>query len=657
MKLSVVIVNYNVAYFLEQCLLSADKAIKVLNNEYGSPNCEVFVVDNQSTDDSVVMVKQKFPWVKLIVNDENLGFSKANNQAIRLSNGQYVLLLNPDTLVESDTFLKVIRFMDEHPEAGGLGVKMLDGKGNFLPESKRGLPTPWVAFYKIFGLAKLFPKSKKFGRYHLGYLPVDKTNSIEVLSGAFMLMRKETLDKTGLLDEAFFMYGEDIDLSYRILQAGYKNYYFPETRIIHYKGESTKKSSVNYVFIFYKAMIIFARKHFKQSNAQVFSFLIHFAIYLRAGIAIAIRIIKKASLPLLDGAVLFGCMFLLKRYWELNHKYIEGGEYPPVFTLIVIPAYILIWLTGIFFSGGYEKPYKTGKILRGVIWGTMVILVGYALLSEEYRFSRALILLGAALASVTLMGIRLLIHFINYGTLNIESSLKKKVVIAGTIEECKRIESLIRSTRENPDIIGYLTLTGNESVSIGKIDQLEDLISIYQIQEVIFCGKDLTSGEIINFMSSLQYADLEFKIAPPESEFIIGSNSINRKGEMYVVGLNSINKPSNVRKKRIVDLGASLLLFIFSPILIWKIKKPVKFYKNLMHVFFGNKTWIGYSSQFIDSEKLPKIKPGIIYPEDGLKVKINDIKTLLHLNILYAKDYIPATDFNLILKNIPNLGK
>src|SRR5690606_33508903 len=206
-------------------------------------------------------------------------------QAIHLSQGKYVLLLNPDTVVEEDTFEKVINFMDQHPDAGGLGVRMLDGKGKFLPESKRGLPTPMVAFYKIFGVSKLFPKSKKFGQYHLGHLSEFETNEVEILCGAFMLMRAEALEKVGLLDEAFFMYGEDIDLSYRIIKGGYKNYYFPETRIIHYKGESTKKSSVNYVFVFYRAMVIFAEKHFSQKHAKMFSFLINFAIYLRAGLA------------------------------------------------------------------------------------------------------------------------------------------------------------------------------------------------------------------------------------------------------------------------------------------------------------------------------------------------------------------------------------
>jgi len=252
LKLSVVIVNYNVEYFLEQCLASALSATK-------NVDAEIFMVDNASVDGSVNMVKERFPTIKVIANKDNVGFSKANNQAMRIASGKYILLLNPDTVLEEDTLVKCIEFMDSTKNAGGLGVKMVDGKGNFLPESKRGLPTPETAFYKMTGLNKFFPKSKKINRYYLGHLDKESTCEIEILSGAFMFMRKEVLDKIGLLDEDFFMYGEDIDLSYRIILGGYKNYYLPETSIIHYKGESTKKGSLNYVFVFYNAMVIFAK--------------------------------------------------------------------------------------------------------------------------------------------------------------------------------------------------------------------------------------------------------------------------------------------------------------------------------------------------------------------------------------------------------------
>ena len=248
-KLSVIIVNYNVKYFLEQCLYSVRAAVTGMD-------AEVFVVDNNSTDGSVEYLRPKFPEVVFIENKDNPGFAKANNQAIRQCTGEYVLLLNPDTVVGEESLRSLCFQMDEDLEIGAIGVKMLNGHGVFLPESKRAFPSPWVSFCKIFGLSKLFPNSPAFARYSLPYLDKEQTHKVEVLAGAFMLLRHEALDKVGLLDESFFMYGEDIDLSYRIVLGGYKNLYVPE-RILHYKGESTKHGDLRYIRAFYGAMLIF----------------------------------------------------------------------------------------------------------------------------------------------------------------------------------------------------------------------------------------------------------------------------------------------------------------------------------------------------------------------------------------------------------------
>jgi GT2 family glycosyltransferase len=275
MKLSVVIVNYNVKYFLEQCLDSVIRASKNLN-------VEIFVVDNQSSDHSIDYLTPRFPQVIFIANQSNVGFSKANNQAIRLAKGEYILLLNPDTVIGENTLEKICCFMDEHPDTGGVGVKMLDGFGHFLPESKRGFPSPWNSFCKMSGLSRLFSKIPAFGKYHLKYLHEDEINEVDVLAGAFMMLRKKALDEVGLLDEAFFMYGEDIDLSYRIKRGGYKNYYFPEP-IIHYKGECTRKD-FKYVKNFYDAMLIFYDKYYPDSG-YIHKWLIHFAVNFKAALS------------------------------------------------------------------------------------------------------------------------------------------------------------------------------------------------------------------------------------------------------------------------------------------------------------------------------------------------------------------------------------
>ncbi|MFN5793797.1 MAG: glycosyltransferase family 2 protein, partial [Bacteroidota bacterium] len=541
--LSVVIVNYNVEYFLEQCLLSVEKAAKNID-------AEIFVVDNNSVDGSVNLVKEKFPFVKLIENKKNTGFSFANNQAIKESNGKYVLLLNPDTLVEEDTFEKIIKFMNEHQDAGGLGVLMVDGKGIFLPESKRGLPTPMVAFYKIFGLSALFPKSKIFGRYHLGYLDKNKTHEIEILSGAFMLIRKKVLDEIGLLDETFFMYGEDIDLSYRITKAGYKNYYFPETKIIHYKGESTKKSSVNYVFIFYRAMIIFAEKHFSQKNAKTFSALINLAIYLRATLAIFYRFISAIILPLIDTVLIYTGIYFLSHWWEGSIKNSSDGFFPEVFFQFAIPGYILIWLSSVWFWGGYDKPISIFKILKGFLVGTLLLLVIYALLPENYRFSRGLIVLGSLTASSIVVGIRYVLNLLGLNDYKLESKTSKKIVIIGNFEEAERVKNIIVKSNNNQTSFYFLSPDNKEEKEknfIGSITQLKEIIEVFKVNEVIFCAKDLSSSQIISNMLWVDNQKIEYKIAPPESLFIIGSNSINSQGELYVVEINSIGKESSRR--------------------------------------------------------------------------------------------------------------
>lgn len=655
MKLSVVIVNYNVKYFLEQCLHSSLKAAEKVSTE-------IWVVDNNSVDGSVEMVQKKFPSVKLIANKDNRGFSKANNQAIRESTGEYVLLLNPDTVVEEDTFVKVVRFMDEHPDAGGLGVKMIDGSGKFLPESKRGLPTYDVAFYKIFGLSKLFPKSKTFGRYHLGFLDENKTHSIEIMAGAFMLMRKKVLDEIGLLDEDFFMYGEDIDLSYRIIKAGYKNYYFPETSIIHYKGESTKRTSVNYVFVFYNAMIIFAKKHFSKSNASLFSFFIKIAIYLRAGAAIVSRFIESFFLPICDMALVIIGIFLLKNYWGMNFMI----RYPAEFMKFAVPAYSLIWITSIYFSGGYDTPVKISRIVRGIFSGTLLILVVYALLPESYRFSRALILLGAVWATLSIVAFRFLINVIRHRNFNVSGDQRKRLIIVGGEEESQRILTLLKLSDTSHNFIGFVqpqsTSSGSsvheyEKYFLGDFNRLSEITEVFAVDEIIFCGKDISSQQIINVMSTVKRPELEFKIAPPESLFIIGSNSVEDPGELYVIDINNINKAVNRRNKTVIDLLLSIAFLIASPLLCLFQRNPLGLFSNVFAVLRGKASWVGYHHYDPSGNNLPSIRPGILNPVDALNKNPKDELTINRLNSLYAKDYRVYTDLHIVRKGWRNLGR
>lgn len=652
MKLSIIIVNYNVKHFLEQCLISVFKAIS-------NVNAEVFVVDNNSVDGSCTMVKERFPNVNLIENTENHGFSYANNQAIKKASGQYILLLNPDTVVEEDSFTKCIQFMDKNPNTGGLTVKMIDGKGNYLPESKRALPTPIVSFYKIFGLASLFPRSKKFAKYYLGHLNNNEINEIEILPGAYMFLRKETLEKTGYLDEDYFMYGEDIDLSYKITKAGYKNYYYPETTIIHYKGESTKKGSLNYVFIFYNAMIIFARKHFSYKNARAFSLLINIAIYFRALIAIVSRFIKKSFLPVLDIATIFFSYYFIKPIWE-NYKFQGDGQYPNEFLFIVVPAYILIWVLSIWFNGGYSKQIKILQLVKANIIGTLIILIFYALIPESLRFSRALILIGAVITLLITSLNRVIIHFIGFFPQKFKRNKKLRIIIIGLIDEIERVENIITEAEIKPHIIGKVAPSNQlqRDYHFGSLNQLEEIIQIHKIDEIVFCAKDIPSNQIISTMLKLSILNIDFKIAQPDTLSIIGSNSIETAGELYTIELNSISKPANIRNKRFFDIITSTFILIFSPLILLFFKISSKLINNSVRVLLGCKTWVGYYKKSdVNINNLPKIKDGILTPLDlGSKKELTD-SFIYNSNLVYAKNYTFWNDLNILLKGFKQIGR
>lgn len=633
---------------------SVDKACRGIDSE-------VFVVDNNSVDGSVDMVRSHFPHVRLIANRENVGFSRANNQAIKESTGQYVLLLNPDTVVETDTFSRCLSYMDSHADAGGLGVKMIDGQGRYLPESKRGLPSPFVAFCKISGLSRLFPRSRTFNRYHLGYLDKDQVHSVEVLSGAFMWLRRSALEKTGLLDEDYFMYGEDIDLSYRIIQKGYKNIYFPEARIIHYKGESTKKRSVNYVYTFYGAMVIFARKHFSPRHARIFSFLINMAVWFRAGLSLFSRFLRKAALPIVDMALIFGGMYFLKIFWETSIKSMEGVTYPPFYMLVIVPSYILLWLFSMYMHGGYDRPYYSRGVFKGIIAGTIAILVGYALLPETMRYSRALIVLGAVWALLSSLTIR---YFIRSNSRHLKHYInpeEKRYVICGDKNESMRVARILKDASPSVGFIGFChpgKMPSHDPHFLGSISQLPHIVEIYKIDEVIFCSKNLTAHQIMDHMWAMSSDRMDYKIAPEESMYLIGSSSISTPSNLFSLNINPITKPQNRRSKRFFDLMASSLLLLLSPALICMVSKPASMIMNLTAVFFGRYSLVGYHPMEQDSDlQLPPVKKGVLNPGDGFPNKNLDNNTLYKLNLLYGKDYKVSTDINIVWKGLKNLGR
>ncbi|MBL7726603.1 MAG: glycosyltransferase, partial [Dinghuibacter sp.] len=448
MQLSVIIVNYNVKYFLEQCLASVQKAVVGMD-------AEILVVDNASTDGSMQYLPPRFPGVRFIANEKNTGFAKACNQAYSLATGQYILFLNPDTLVPENCFSRCIAFFEETPGCGALGVRMVDGSGRFLKESKRGFPSPLVSFYKLSGLARLFPRSKVFAHYHLGHLSATENHEVDVLAGAFMMVKKEVLEQTGVFDESFFMYGEDIDLSFRIQKAGFKNYYFAGTTILHFKGESTKKGSLNYVKMFYSAMSLFVKKHYGQWRAGIFRAAIQTAIWLRAGVSAAAGFIRRIGLPVIDAGVVLLCIWGVKLFW---FAYIRPEvKYVREVLIGAASLYAIIYIITGYLTGLYDKPFKQSNLNRCAITAGFLLLAVYGLLPEHYRFSRGIISISAVLV---FLSVSLLRHvMVRMGILESarEADEEKQTVVIASPEEYAYAEQ-------------FYTTAGMADKLLGRID-------------------------------------------------------------------------------------------------------------------------------------------------------------------------------------------
>lgn len=648
-QLSIVIVSYNVRHFLEQCLRSVEKAIEGVG-------AEVFVVDNHSVDDSVSVVRQQFPWVRLIVSEKNLGFSKGNNLALRQAEGKYVLLLNPDTVVEEDTFTQLIDFMDATPDAGAVGCRLLNGEGEFLPESKRAFPSPWVAFYKAFGLSKLFPNSRRFGRYHLTYLDPEQIHRVDVLAGCFMFIRKEALDKSGLLDEDFFMYGEDIDLSYRITQAGYHNYYYPHTQIIHYKGESTRKGSLNYVLVFYDAMRIFARKHFSAGHARLFLILIYVAIYFRASLSALRRVVDRVIFPAVEllqfGAVAAGTTWL----WG---KHVRGIDYDPQLLQYVLPLMGAVYVGFLWLSGAYRRPYKL-RSLVSAFFSAVVALATLLFLFKAFNFSRAIPLLTAFGAFVVSIANRALLNYRRTGNWLLDERSRRRVLIVADETEYRRVLALLEEDLFYPSmVLGRVDPADCEadaSLRLGGLPRLGEIAEYHQADEVIFCSASASMREVIQAMS--QFAGrLQFKIVPPQADYIVGPNLIVNSDGLEPQ-LANLYRSEQRLKKTAFDLLVSLGLLTAFPFTFWVYHKPGRALSALLSVLSGQMHLVGY----IDgrSQDLPRLK-GSLLNMGAIAPHVADPATarrrMRKLDRLYAYHYSPALDWEIVMAGLSSLGQ
>lgn len=646
MVLSVIIVNYNVKHFLEQCLFSVQKAAVGIATE-------IIVVDNQSSDNSIAYLSPKFPSVRFISNTENLGFAKACNQGLQESEGDYVLFLNPDTIVPEDCFRQCIQFFELHPDAGALGIKMLDGSGTFLKESKRAFPSPLTSLFKLFGLSRLFPRSKTFSKYHLGHLDENQNNEVDVLAGAFMMIKMQVLEKVGSFDETFFMYGEDVDLSYRIQKAGYRNYYFAGSSIIHFKGESTRKGSMNYVRMFYKAMSIFVRKHYGGSRAGFFNFLIHIAIWFRAGLTAIGTFIRKIGLPVIDAGLILFSFWLVKIAWS---SYIKTDiRYEQQLLWIAFPAYTAFYLITAYYAGLYDRWYKRSELVRSTLIATIVLLAAYALLPEHYRFSRGILLFGALLAFILIALLRWILIKTEVLNSTKEKEANATTIIAGTDEEYKEAFGLLKMAGMHQRVLGRVSTDENTGNAIGDWRKLNQLFATIPFREVIFCQGALSYALIIEALQELP-PGINAKVHANGSSSIVGSNSKDTSGEAVSVENGyKLADPYNRRLKRLVDMALAVFGLISFPIQFFLVKKPISFFSNCFHVLIAKKTWIGYARP---EKNLPPLYEAVIGC-NGIPLKESgklSAESLQMMDYWYARDYEPSGDLKMIWRMYRRLG-
>lgn len=644
MKLSVIIVNYNVRHFLEQCLASVTKALQHLN-------AEVIVVDNASVDDSVTMVQQQFPGVICISSKVNLGFAKANNLAAKQARGEYLLLLNPDTLVEEDCFVKCIDFMESHSDAGAVGVKMIDGAGKYLPESKRGFPGLWNSFCRMTGVYKWFPSSSVFNGYYAGHLNVNQTNEVDVLTGAFMMIPKSIWEKLGGLDESFFMYGEDIDFSYRIQKEGYKNYYLPGVSIVHFKGESTSKSSLNYVIAFYKAMIIFTRKHFSGSNKLALVGLLSVIVWLKAVISSVNSFILKFRFVFVDGVMLASGFYLIRHYWAIAYHG-SADYFNNQATSFNLVFFVIVWISCFFYQGVYEKKYALKDLLIAAIWGFVISLMIYALLPENWRASRMLLILSFLWVVCYSLLSRLLFNRVLLKSWIVGSDKSKNVLVIGDASQVEKANFLLKQKRYSFNLV----YKDPQETRFFSKDKWIDLIRIQKIEELVFCQKNLDWKEILFVMSELN-EQVEYKIMTESGSGIIGSTSKNDRGEIYSLDLDyNLAQQVYIRQKRLFDFLFSVVLLIFIWLLVFVFKEKKQFIKNLFGVLRGSITWVSYRTNENRKITLPVIKPGILYPVPSAEhILSNDFED--QLLTMYAWNYSAWTDLEICLRDFQKLDQ
>ena len=566
-KISVVIVNYNVKEYLEQALISLQRALAGISHE-------IFVVDNASIDGSAAHIRKRFPEVILIESRENLGFGKANNLALKQVSGEYVVLINPDTVVQEDTFTALLKFFESTPDAAAATCKILNPDGSFSIDCRHNIPTPADAFWKVIGFSKLFPKSKIFARYHLTYLDPEETYPVPAISGSFMMIKKAVLDEVGYFDERFFMYCEDIDLCARIGQAGYQIWYVPTSQIIHYKGESTKKNDIDYVITFNKALYQFFEKHYASRTLSPFRWLIIAGIMGR-GVFVYLRNFLREQFPMLLDTLILNIVVLLSFIvrMELKHGFQWHAVWEQYWVIHLLST--IFFLTSVYYLEVY--PHHRFSI-QGIIKAnlmTFTLLASVTFFFKQFGYSRMVVLIAAIFSPTLMIAWRAVLKRFYRGDTRVwgKDLFKRPTVIVGGGDEVVRLYRKIRNLQDlSYDLLGIVfdersgkRPTNSSFPILGDTRNLKEIIKLHHVRQVIFASESLTYEQILRTMNELESTSVEFKIAPSNQEFVIGKSTIDRLDDFPLVDIEyGIGKPFNRMIKRAFDMLLSLLLLLIT---------------------------------------------------------------------------------------------
>ncbi len=639
-ELSIIIVNYNVKEFLLNLLSSIKKSLHNIS-------AEIIIVDNASDDGSVELIREKYPDVKLIVNEKNVGFGTANNQGLAIAGGKFFLLINPDTIVKEETLTKMIQFFNSTPDAGIAGCKVLNPDGTLQLACRRAFPGPWTSFTKVMGLSKLFPKSKLFAKYNLTYLDENQTYEVDAVSGAFMMLRREVFEKIGGFDQQFFMYGEDLDLCYRSQKAGYKVYYVHTTEVIHYKGESTKRSSIDETKIFYDAMHLFVKKHF--STSLLVEAILQSAILFRKLIAFA-NVYKYSIISILFDFIFFsGAVYYAEKIYANEHWL--GFPAFAVPWVYFVPALLQIFISAL--GGVYRK--NIVSIFRSYIslFAGMIVLAALTYFFKQFAFSRAVVLITYVLSFISFSIWRIIFKVLFKVGFSSETK-KTKTIIVGDEENAAQLASKLKSNftgfYQVSGLVGLTRKRIGENVSsykiIGAVDNIRKLITEEKINKVIFTSEGLSFSQIFAVVSDCHGLNVEFMVAGNELDYLVGKSSIAVLDDIPLLKVQyNISSFSYQITKQLFDLILSLmliLLLVYPFIYLFQkftSKKSdfIKFMLGVPEVLIGKKSFVGpllssdLDGLFIGKKGLT----GFWYVEN---IESQEIEEHKKLDLYYAKN-------------------